>query len=639
MCGIAGILYTDGRNVRPQEVEAMATALAHRGPDGSGVHIDRSIGFGHRRLSIIDLDGGSQPLTNENGSVWVTFNGEIYNYRELRSQLEGRGHVFRTASDTETLVHGYEEWGTDLPSRLRGMFAFAIWDSRKQQLFLARDRVGIKPLYYLELPGLFAFASEMQAFRQLDDLSLTVDPQAIDMFLHYQYIPAPHTIYREVRKLPPAHHLQVDGEGRVQGPSRYWDLEFRPDRTLDEDEWIECLDAALEETVRTHLISDVPFGAFLSGGVDSSTVLAYMSRIVQDPVKAFCIGHADESYDERRFAREAAQICGADYLEEVVEPDAMVLLPELVRHFGEPFGDSSAIPTFYVSRLARRHVKMVLSGDGGDELFAGYHAYPAILWEHRAPETGWRQVRHSLANSARACGLWPRRLSVADSKYKRTAVIEPELRSRLWRPEYLMLLKGTRSHFDRAFARGSQNEVLNRLQYFDLFNYVAFDNLPKVDVASMYHGLEVRVPLLDHVFLETAAQVPPELKLAPAAGRASTRGTSLPPGSKIVGKYLLKRTAERFFSRHFLNRGKRGFEVPIQEWFSGPFREELRTRLLESSGPLADYFDPQCLAEIVDSATESRPRAWTVWLLLVLQEWFSQTAQGGQHVLNAAGNR
>ena len=625
MCGIAGILYTDGRHVRPQEVEAMAAALAHRGPDGSGVHVDRSVGLGHRRLSIIDLDGGAQPMANEDGSVWVTFNGEIYNYRELRSQLERSGHVFRTASDTETLVHGYEEWGADLPSHLRGMFAFAIWDGRKQRLFLARDRVGIKPLYYLDQPGVFAFASEMQAFRQIEDFSPTVDPQAIDMFLHYQYIPAPHTICHEVRKLPPAHHLEVDRDSHVRGPSRYWDLEFRPDRTLTEDEWIERLDAALEETVRTHVVADVPFGVFLSGGVDSSTVLAYLSRIVQVPVKAFCIGHADESYDERRFAQEAAQVCGADYLEEVVEPDAMVLLPELVRHYGEPFGDSSALPTFYVSRLARRHVKMVLSGDGGDELFAGYHAYPAILWEHRAPETGFRQLRHSLANGARACGLWPRRRSIADSKYERIAVIEPELRSRLWRPEYRRLLEGTRSQFDRAFARGPRNEVLNRLQYFDLFNYIAFDNLTKVDVASMYHGLEVRVPLLDHVFLETAAQIPPELKLAPAAGSESARGAALPPGSRVVGKYLLKRTAERFFSRDFLNRGKRGFEVPIQEWFSGPFREELRSRLLESNGPLTDYFDPKCLAEMVDSSSDSRLNAWKVWLLLVLQEWFVQS--------------
>lgn len=612
----------------------MTGALAHRGPDGEGFHIDGAIGLGHRRLSIIDLEGGSQPLANEDGSVWVTFNGEIYNYRELRSQLEGAGHVFKTASDTETLVHGYEQWGADLPSRLRGMFAFAIWDRRRRRLFLARDRIGIKPLYYVEQPGVFAFASELHALTRVAGLSLTVDPQAIDMYLHYQYIPAPFSIYREVQKLPPAHSLEVGGDGRVSQPARYWTLEFRPDRTLDENHWIDRLNTALEETVTAHLVSDVPFGAFLSGGVDSSTVLAYMSRALRQPVKAFCIGHPDDAYDERKFAREAAELWGAEYIEEVVRPDAMALLPELVRHYGEPFGDSSAIPTFYVSRLARRHVKMVLSGDGGDELFAGYHAYPAILWEHRPPQGRLRRMRHFLANRARGAGLWTRRPTVADSKYARTAVIEPELRAELWRSEYAALGDQTWRQFSRAFSETRQSELLNHLQHFDIANYIPYDNLTKVDIASMYHGLEVRVPLLDHVFLETVAQIPPELKLATQASPPNLTTREMPPAGRTVGKYLLKRTAERFFSQAFLHREKRGFEVPVREWFAGPFRTELHDRLLDSNGPLVDYFKPHSLADIVESSGESRIGAWRAWLLLILQEWFlqssnSQTADAG----------
>jgi asparagine synthase (glutamine-hydrolysing) len=620
MCGITGILRFDGSGIDRTVLDSMTASLVHRGPDGSGLYIDRHAGLGHRRLSIIDLEGGSQPLSNENGTVWVTFNGEIFNYQDLRLELERHGHVFKTVSDTEILVHGYEQWGHALPSRLRGMFACVVWDARNDCLFVARDRVGIKPLYYVRQPRYFAFASEMQAFRSIADFSPTVDPQAIDLYLHFQYVPAPHTIYREVQKLPPAHWLQVSGDGTVIGPTRYWDLAFRPDRSLNENQWIERLDAALEETVRTHLVADVPFGAFLSGGVDSSMMLAYMSRILKQPVKAFCIGHPREDYDERQFARQAAMVCGAEYVEEVVEPDAMSLLPELVRHYGEPFGDSSAIPTYYASRLARRHVKMVLSGDGGDEGFAGYHSYPAILWEHRAPEGNLRKVRHFLANRARAFGCWPRRTTIADSKYERSAVVSPGQRNLMWRPEFRHLISETRSSFEASFSRGPRDELLNHLQHFDIFNYVAFDNLTKVDVASMSHGLEVRVPLLDHVFLEIAAQVPPELKLAAPRGLNGT-----PPMEKVIGKYLLKRTAERFFPRDFIHREKRGFEVPIREWFAGPFQTELRGRLLADDGPLTDYFESESLVDLVDSSGKSRTQAWQAWLLLVLHEWLTQS--------------
>ena len=625
MCGIAVILRTDQAPVKASTIQAMTAALSHRGPDEQGVHCEESVALGHCRLSIIDLETGAQPLSNEDGNVWVTFNGEIYNYRELRTELIGYGHTFRTSSDTEVLVHGYEQWGCDFVARLRGMFAFVLWDGRRRRFFLARDRVGMKPLFYLEQPGLFAVASELQAFQALEEFQPTLDVQAIDMYLHYQYIPAPLTIYKETRKLPPAHYLVVNADGTHGAPVRYWDVVFRPDRSCDEDEWIERIDAALRETVSVHLVSDVPFGAFLSGGIDSSSILAYMSELLPEPVRAFTIGHRAADYDERRWAEEAAQVCGAEHHVKVIEPDALELLPTLVQHYGEPFGDSSAVATWHVSQLARRQVKMVLSGDGGDELFAGYHAYAAVLWEHEPALSTARHVRHALANGARAAGLWPRRPSIADQKFERTAVIEPRLRRRLWKPEWADLVDGTRAQFEEQLASSDGEDLLGRLQRFDLLNYIAYDNLTKVDVASMCHGLEVRVPMLDHVFIETAAQVPPELKLRPATGSRAARNGRLVPGAPLVGKYILKRNGRRFFSDEFLHRKKGGFEVPIQKWFAEPYREELRSRLAGPSSLLRDFFDEECLSDVVESGAASRRGAWKAWSLLVLAEWLSQS--------------
>lgn len=625
MCGIAGLLRTDGKSADAALVRLMTDRIAHRGPDGEGAFIDGPVGLGHRRLSIIDPEGGSQPLSNEDGRIQIVFNGEIYNFKELRRQLQNYGHRFRTSSDSEVIVHAWEEWGTGCVQHLRGMFAFAIWDGHRQQLYLARDRVGIKPLLYSWQTGYFAFGSEMQALTVLPGFETDVDLAALDAYLHYQYIPAPLSIYRQVRKLQPGHHLLIDVTATGQPePQRYWRLNFTPDRSLDESQWIEKIDAALEETIRTHLVSDVPFGAFLSGGIDSSTVVAYMSRILKEPVKAFCIGHGDSSYDERNWAAEAASVTGADYYEEVVEPDGLNLLPELVRHYGEPFADSSAIPTWYVSRLARRHVKMVLSGDGGDELFAGYHAYAAILADHRQPATLPKRVKHMIANKARQMGLWPATTSVADSKFARTGVMPESQRHDLWRTEYRSCLPTTREFFDRQFADVAQSEMLNSLQAFDLETYIPYDNLTKVDIASMYHGLEVRVPLLDHVFMEIAAQVPPELKLCPAKGNGNGRLETLCSPLDAVGKHLLKRNAQQFYSHDFLHRDKRGFEVPIRNWFAGVHREELRERLTNHDCNIGNYFEPTAVESLVNRAADDKVAAWKAWSLLVLDEWMDQ---------------
>lgn len=623
MCGIAGILSGERRGVEPALVERMVDAIAHRGPDGRGTKCIDSVGLGHSRLSIIDLDTGRQPLCNEDESVWITFNGEIYNYKNLRTRLDALGHRFKTRSDTEVIVHAYEQWGPDCVSYLRGMFAFAIWDGREQRLFLARDRFGIKPLLYGKVGRDLVFASELQAFCALESFDRTVSPGAIDLYLHYQSIPAPLTIYENVRKLPPAHYLFVNADGTVGQPQRYWKLQFETDRSLDEREWEQRLHDALSETVQTHLVSDVPFGAFLSGGIDSSVVVSFMSRALDKPVQAFCIGHDRADFDERRWAREAADTCGATFHEEVVESDLLTLLPRLVKHYGEPFADSSALPTFHVSALAKRHVKMVLSGDGGDELFAGYNAYPSIIRDHYPPQGAWRRTKYGVGQGLRSLRLLPALGSPEDSKYARSSVVTPDARKRLWRPEYHHLLAESEHQFREAFRQASQPELLNQLQCYDIENYIANDNLPKVDIASMYHGLEVRVPLLDHVFVENVAQMPPEHKLR--ASGASVGGRDwLPAGRPVTGKYLLKKVAASAFSQEFAHRPKRGFEVPIQHWLQEEATAPLRERLLSARSPLAEWFDRGALEALVAESGQSKLGAWRAWSVLVLSEWCEQ---------------
>ncbi len=612
MCGIAGQLRFDGQSVSRETLQAMTDALAHRGPDGEGFHVEDNVGLGHRRLSIIDLDGGKQPISNEDGTIWVTYNGEIYNFRNLRDRLIGLGHQFRTNCDTEVIVHAYEQWGTDCLQHFRGMFAFALWDKNEQKMMLARDRVGIKPLLYAECDYGVLFASEMQALLVDPELNVSLNPAAIDLYLHYQYIPAPETIYYEVKKLPPAHFVMIDRDGNVGTPERYWKVEFSPDYSLDESGWIERLDEALQETIETHLMSDVPFGAFLSGGIDSSTILAYMSKSLSEPVKSFCIGHEQDAYDERKWARQAAEICSAEYYEQTVNPDGMSLLPKLIKHYGEPFADSSALPTYCVSQLASQHVKMVLSGDGGDELFAGYHSYPAILAEHRPAKTSFLKAKNFLANRARAIGVWPRNATSADSKYRRSAVIDSNSRSKLWRSEYQGYLAETRTDFNLRYRSVAQKELLGQLQAFDVENYIPFDNLTKVDIASMCHSLEVRVPLLDYQFIETVSQIPPEMKL-----KISQSGT-------VVGKHLLKKAASRFYNDQFIHRHKKGFEVPVAQWFAGPHRDDLIDRLTNPHGQLSGWFNLSALNDIAQHAGQNKVAAWKAWSLLVLQEWFEQ---------------
>lgn len=624
VCGIAGYIRLDGREAERAVLSGMTYRLRHRGPDGEGFHITGGTGLGHRRLAILDPEAGAQPMPNEDGSVWVTFNGEIYNFQELANELRLAGHLLRTRSDTEVIVHAYEQWGEACVEHFRGMFAFAVWDERRQRLFLARDRVGIKPLYYLTLPGLFAFASELQAFEAIPSFRPTIDLRALDLYLHFQYIPAPFSIFREVRKLPPAHYVTLDWRGGTEGAKRYWKLAIEPENGLSEADWLDRLDAGLRDTIRHHVVSDVPFGAFLSGGIDSSTVVAYMSQVLEQPVHTFSITFDDPEFDEGDFARQVARQLGTRHHEECVRPDTLAVLPALVRHYGEPFADSSALPTYYLSKLAAGHVKMVLSGDGGDENFAGYSTYAALAWHHRGPQGVLPRLRHTVGGLLRGLGLRPSLGSPDDTWYESAAYFGSAQRSHLWRPEYRQFSVETRRWYDEQLEHAPRADLCSRFQHFDLSNYLPHDILCKVDVASMAHGLEVRVPLLDHVFMELMAKMPSQLKLKWSELNGTADGNGSRRSVPLTGKYLLKKNAERFFPTPFVYRKKQGFGVPVGRWMAGVARGEVEDRLLGTGTPLADYFDPHFIRELLTDhlgGTDHGPRLWS---LLFLSEWLTQ---------------
>lgn len=588
MCGIAGIINTDKSSISPILLEKMTHSLAHRGPDGFGTEIAGSIGFGHRRLSIIDPAGGRQPMFNEDGRVWVTFNGEIYNYRELRAELQSRGHRFASNSDTETIVHAYEEWGEQCVERFRGMFAFAIADHRKGKIFLARDHFGMKPLYYLQGKNVFAFASEIQALRQIPDIGWNIDLTAMDQYLWLQYIPAPRTAFKEICKLPPAHRMTITFDGRTDGPQQYWELQFRPNYNRSEQDWIDVVDETLSDSVRAHLVSDVPFGAFLSGGVDSSLVVGYMTRLLNRSVDVFSIGFEEPEFNETPFARFAADRCGATQHIEIVKPDALAILPDLVRCYGDLFGDSSAIPTYYLSQVARRNVPMVLSGDGADELFAGY-------WSHG----DWLNSLQKDPSTRPTLAHWLSFINYADSGRRLS----------LWRDEYKDVCPAPQETFEKAFAVARPFSLCHKAQFFDIKTYLPYDILTKVDIASMMHGLEVRPPFVDLRVAELAASIPEHLSIG-----KNLRG-------EWERKLLLKKVGEKYYPREFLNRPKMGFAIPLLKWFAptGHLHDTLRQRLTGSDSTLLEFFNPDAMQELI-AANATGP----LWLLLFAEEWLRQ---------------
>jgi asparagine synthase (glutamine-hydrolysing) len=617
MCGIAGFVNRDrARTADVTLLQDMTRALIHRGPDEEGYFSVGPVGLGMRRLRIIDLAGGKQPIANEDKTLWVVFNGEIYNFSLLRHELESRGHRFTTQSDTEVIVHLYEERGADCVQALRGMFVFALWDAKTHTLMMARDRFGKKPLYYAHTDEGLWFGSELKAVLRAPHISRDIDMTAVDDYLALGYIPAPNSIFRSIQKLPPACTLEWRaGQVRIR---RYWRLDWRVNQHLNEQAALEGLRERLYEAVACRLMADVPFGAFLSGGIDSSTVVWLMSQQLREPVKTFAMGFSQHDFNELPFAREVAQAFRTDHYEEIVEPDALALLPDLVRAFDEPFGDSSAIPTYLVSRVARRHVTMALSGDGGDELFAGYERYARYLLMSRL---------HGVllgGMGARALAMMFERVGAASARFNRYAaalrrtalpplaryaqlvgLYAPDLRRELLRCRHLPLRQAPAA-IEEAWNEALALDPVRRLQAVDTETYLPDDVLVKVDRASMANSLESRAPLLDHYLWEFVAGLPTSLKLA--------HGQT---------KYLLRRVLQGNVPSSVLQRPKQGFAIPLSHWFRVGWQDLARSLLLE--GGLGDYFDRRCVERmLLEHTTGLMDHGEHLWLLLVLASWREQ---------------
>lgn len=607
MCGIAGLFRTD-RNVSEHDIVRMTDAIRHRGPDGSGVKMfDQRGGIGHRRLSIIDLSTGAQPMCNESGTVWITFNGEIYNYKELRSVLEGKGYSFRTASDTEVLIHGYSHWGEKLMHHLRGMFSFAVVDTAKEQVLLSRDHFGIKPLYVYHDGKTFAFASELQALYKVSDAHFEMDIASLDDYLWFQYIPAPATIWKNVHKLKPASFQIYKFDGSLSNQSVYWDIDFSSKRNLTTEEWLEEADAVIKESVQAHLVADVPFGAFLSGGVDSTLVVSYMAELMDKPVSTFSIGFEEAEYNELKFSDEAARRFGTKHTTEIVRPDALDVLSKLVAHYGEPYGDSSAIPTYYLCKLTRNDVTMALSGDGGDEAFAGYGSYVRWLkYQAINYRKGWKKKLFPYVQQ-----LMPGRYPVTDTLnhwISRIHYFSTDQRDRLWRKDVARGFKNHNSVFSSHFQSASGLSLANKVQYMDMKTYMPDDILTKVDVASMISSLEVRTPLIDRKVWEFAASIPEDVNIREVNG-------------DWTGKLLLKKLLGKSFTSEFTNRKKMGFAVPLDKWFAkgGQLNQMLHEQLLSENSHINNYFDPKYVEELVQANKPGH-----LWLLVFLEEWLRQ---------------
>ena len=619
MCGIAGIFNVNTRQpVSDILLKEMTDTLIHRGPDDEGFYIVNGVGLGHRRLSIIDLSAGHQPMSNEDDTVWVVFNGEIYNYPELRALLEKKGHVFKTRSDTEAIIHLYEEEGEECFRLLRGMFAIALWDERKRKLVLGRDRVGKKPLFYYYDGSRIVFASEIKAILKVPGICRDIDLEAVSDYFSLLYVPAPKSIYTKIRKLRPGHYLTVSERGLKE--VEYWDLSFRDNEELSEQEWIERLLASYREAVRIRLMSDVPLGAFLSGGVDSSSVVAMMAEAKNGRLLTSSIGFEDEAFNELPYAREVARYFDTEHHEQIVRPDAVGIVEKLAWHYDEPFADSSAVPTYYVSKTAREHVTVALSGDGGDENFAGYRRYyfdQRENWlrswlpsEVRRPVFGtlaslypkadWAprifRGKATFENLARApIEAYFRSVSAVQSSLKRK-LLHPDVMSHLASYDSLDVL---RHYYDKA----DTEDTLSRIQYVDIKTYLTDDILTKVDRASMANSLEVRAPILDHKFMELAARIPSSLKL---------RGR--------VGKYIFKKTLEPLLPQSTLTRPKMGFAVPLARWFRHELKEMAHEVILGRHAE--DFTEPRIVEKIWGEHQRGfRDRSTELWTLLMFRLW------------------
>ncbi len=624
MCGLVGIFHTKNRSL-PDEalLTRMNDSLYHRGPDEGGIHREPGIGLGHRRLSIIDLSSGHQPLFNEDHSIVVVFNGEIYNFVELMPELKALGHVFRTHCDTEVIVHAWEEWGVKCLDRFRGMFAFALWDRNRQQLFLARDRLGVKPLYYsLHPDGRIAFASELKALRIIPDFDRRIDPCAIEDYFAFGYVPEPRTIYHNAFKLEPGHYLLLSANQPLPTPQPYWDIPFAPTLTLSLEEAQTELIQRLREAIRIRLVAEVPLGAFLSGGVDSSAVVAMMAELSADPVNTCSIAFKDKQFNEAHYADQIARQYGTRHQVSEVDPDDFSLIDQLAALYDEPYADSSALPTYRVCELAKKTVTVALSGDGGDENLAGYRRYRFHMAEERLRRTlpqGLRSPLFGTLGRLYPKADWAPRVFRAKSTFQALArnsvdgyfhsvsLMSDSLRQRLFSPALLGQLQGYRA--SDVFARHAKNcptsDPLSLIQYLDIKTYLPGDILTKVDRASMAHALEVREPLLDHSLMEWVSCLPPHFKLFQGEG-----------------KYVFKKALEPYLPNDILYRPKMGFAVPLANWFRGPLRGKVRDAVLGNRLMESGYFNPSFLHHLVDEHQSGRrDYSAPLWSLLMFDSF------------------
>ena len=609
-------------------LQRMNDSQAHRGPDGEGLHLEPGVALGHRRLSIIDIATGQQPLYNEDSSIVVVFNGEIYNFKELIPELQALGHVFHTRSDTEVIVHAWEAWGERCVDRFRGMFAFALFDRNRETLFLARDRLGVKPLYYAVLPdGTLLFGSELKSLLVHPGLGRAIDPCAVEEYLALGYVAEPRTIFTSTKKLPPAHHLTVKRGQRVPEPVEYWDVRFTLSSPITLEDACEELNRRLEESIRLRMISEVPLGAFLSGGVDSSAVVATMARISDEPVNTCSISFDDPAFDETQFAEQVAARYRTRHFVDHVASDDFDLIDELAGLYDEPFADSSAIPTYRVCQLARKHVTVSLSGDGGDESFGGYRRYQLHMMEERLRSVlpiGVRRPVFGLLGTIYPKADWAPRVFRAKTTFESLArtsveayvhsmsIVSESTRHRLFTPSFRSRLSGYRagSVFERHAERAATDDPLALIQYIDLKTYLVGDINTKVDRASMAHSLEVREPLMDHMLVEWLAQLPSSLKL---------RG--------LEAKYLLKKAMEPHLPRQVLYRPKMGFAVPLIRWFRGPLRERVSATVLGERIADSGIFERRMLQHLIDAhQSGARDYSAPLWTILMFDAFLRKVA-------------
>jgi asparagine synthase (glutamine-hydrolysing) len=617
MCGIAGIVNTAAdQRVASPAIHRMCQAIIHRGPDDEGIFVKDGVGFGMRRLSIIDLAGGHQPVFNEDRSVWVVFNGEIYNFPQLRADLKSRGHRLATHTDTEVIVHLYEEMGRDCVHQLRGMFAFALYDERRRKVLIARDRLGEKPLHYAFDGKRLLFGSEIKAILAVAPELAQVDRKALRQYVQFGYIPDPATSFSDIKKLPPGHLLELEN-GKLS-VSQYWDLpEYGTHSPASEEECLEELEQRLEEAVKMRLIADVPLGAFLSGGADSSTIVALMARSSSRPVKTFSIGFREKEFDEIPYARMVAQKFGTEHHELILEPDVVSSVDTLSHSLEEPFGDASALPTYYVSCLARQHVTVALSGDAGDEIFAGYDRYRICLQDR---SFGWmpdwmRRIYRERLHNLVPRSMPGRSLTYSISlpwreRYIEDVSLQPLQRQmELFSEDFLTPAAGERDPFDQFrdyLERAPTREPLSRLLYLDSKTYLPADILTKVDRMSMLTSLEARAPMVDHIFLEWATGLTSEWKM---------RG-----GEQ---KYILRKLAERVgVPREALHRPKQGFALPLVHWTRHELKDLILRALLEPRTLQRGYVNPPAVRHLLEEHFRGRRNhAGRIWRLLMLELW------------------